>query len=59
MDPIISKLSEENNELKFTVNGINVSFANAFRRIILSEIPTIVFRTTPYEKCLATFYINT
>jgi DNA-directed RNA polymerase alpha subunit len=59
MDPVVSKLSEENNVLKFTVNGINVSFANAIRRIILSEIPTLVFRTTPHEKCLATFDINT
>lgn len=59
MDPVISKLSEENNELKFTINGINVSFANALRRIVLSEIPTVVFRTTPHEKCLATFDINT
>lgn len=59
MEPVISKLSEEHNELKFTVNGINVSFANALRRIILSEIPTLVFRTTPHDKCLATFDINT
>ena len=59
MDPVISKFVEENNELKFTVNGINVSFANALRRIILSEIPTLVFRTTPHDKCLATFDINT
>lgn len=59
MDPVISKLSEEANELKFTINGINVSFANALRRIILSEIPILVFRTTPHDKCLATFDINT
>jgi len=59
MDPVISKLSEEANELKFTINGINVSFANALRRIILAEIPCLVFRTTPHEKCLATFDINT
>lgn len=59
MEPVISKFVEEHNELKFTVNGINVSFANALRRIILSEIPTLVFRTTPYDKCLATFDINT
>jgi DNA-directed RNA polymerase alpha subunit len=59
MEPVVSKLTEENNELKFTVNGINVSFANGLRRIILSEIPTIVFRTAPHEKCLATFDINT
>ena len=59
MEPVISKLSEDQNVLKFTINGINVSIANALRRIILSEIPTIVLRTTPHEKCLATFDINT
>ena len=59
MDPVVSKLSEDANVLKFTVNGFNVSFANGIRRIILSEIPTVVFRTTPHEKCLATFDINT
>lgn len=59
MEPVISKFVEEHNELRFTVHGINVSFANALRRIILSEIPILVFRTTPYEKCLATFDINT
>jgi DNA-directed RNA polymerase subunit L len=59
MNPVISKFAEEDNVLKFTINGINVSFANALRRIILSEVPTLVFRTTPYEKCLATFDINT
>jgi len=59
MEPVISKLSEEANVLKFTVNGLNVSFANGLRRIILAEIPTVVFRTAPHEKCLATFDINT
>ena len=59
MDPVVSKLSEDANVLKFTVTGFNVSFANGLRRIILSEIPTVVFRTTPHDKCLATFDINT
>uniref|UniRef100_A0A6C0IK85 DNA-directed RNA polymerase RpoA/D/Rpb3-type domain-containing protein n=1 Tax=viral metagenome TaxID=1070528 RepID=A0A6C0IK85_9ZZZZ len=59
MEPVISKLSEDENVLKFTMNGINVSFANALRRIMLAEVPTLVFRTTPHEKCLATFDINT
>ena len=59
MEPVISKLSEEANVLQFTVNGLNVSFANAIRRIILAEVPTVVFRTAPHDKCLATFEINT
>ena len=59
MEPVISKLSEEANVLQFTVNGLNVSFANAIRRIILAEVPTVVFRTAPHDKCLATFEVNT
>ena len=59
MDPIILDNREENNILKFTINNINVSYANAIRRTILSNIPTIVFRTFPYEKNNALFEINT
>lgn len=59
MEPVIAKFSEEDGVLKFTVNGINVSLANGLRRIMLSEIPCVVFRTGPHERCLATFDINT
>ena len=38
----------ENDTLKFTLNGVNVSIANAIRRIILSDIPTVVLKP---EKC--------
>jgi DNA-directed RNA polymerase alpha subunit len=43
INPKISEISEEYDVYKFTVSGINVSLANALRRIILSEIPTIGF----------------
>jgi DNA-directed RNA polymerase subunit L len=46
-------------ELHFTMSNANVSTANALRRIILSEIPTIVFRTFPHETNRATFHANT
>lgn len=59
MNPIVLDLTEVNNILTFTINNINVSYANALRRVILADIPTIVFRTTPYEKNDATFHINT
>lgn len=52
MDSINVKISnlEENDEiLKFTLSNINVSYANALRRTILSNIPLIVFRTQPYN----------
>ena len=35
-------------ELHFTLSNAHVSTANALRRIILSEIPTLVFRTFPH-----------
>ena len=49
MNPSVSNLLEEGNVLKFTLSGVNVSLANAVRRIILSEIPTVVFKTETYQ----------
>lgn len=45
--------------MHFTLSGVNVSFANALRRTIISEIPTIVFKTSPQEESRATVYVNT
>lgn len=59
MIPIISNIREENNILKFDINNINFSCINALRRIILSEIPCIVFETSPYENNKSTININT
>jgi DNA-directed RNA polymerase subunit L len=57
-EPIISKIAESNNILTFTLSNVNVSIANGLRRIT-SEIPVIVFRTSPHEKNRAVFEINT
>ena len=59
MNPIILDINDENNILTFTISNINVSCANAIRRVILSDIQTVVFRTLPYEKNDAEFEINT
>jgi len=59
MNPVVSNLTEENNYLKFRLSGINVSLANGIRRIVLSEIPTVVFRTTPHSENKANIMINT
>lgn len=56
--PIISNKSEDNGILKFTLSKVDVSIANAIRRIILSEIPCIVFKTIPYEENKALIYTN-
>ena len=50
MDPIIDNISESPTVLKFTMRNVNVSYANAIRRIILSDIPTVVFKTLPYSE---------
>jgi DNA-directed RNA polymerase subunit L len=59
MQAIVSKVDNSNKVLRFTISDINVSLANALRRIILSEIPTVVFRTTPYEKNRVEISVNT
>ena len=59
MNPIVEQFSEKADELTFTINGINVSLANAIRRTILSDINIVVFRTSPYERNDANILINT
>lgn len=57
--PRLASRTDENGELRFTIDRINVSLANALRRIILSDIPTLVFRTFPYAECKASITTNT
>jgi DNA-directed RNA polymerase subunit L len=54
---LISKINDD--ELQFTLSGVNVSIANALRRIILSEIPLVVFRVTPNDKNKCNIIANT
>lgn len=55
----IDNLLEENDKLYFTLSDVNVSIANALRRIILSEIPCVVFKTLPFEENKVDISINT
>ena len=41
----IINLEEDNNVLNFTIENVNVSYVNALRRIILANVPIIVFKT--------------
>ena len=59
MNPTITNLSEENNNLTFRISGVNVSFANALRRIILSEVPCVIMRAAPYETSTIDITTNT
>ena len=58
--PTISTYNNNKEEqLTFTLENCNVSFANAIRRIILSDINTYVFKTFPHAENRANFTINT
>jgi len=58
--PIIKILNDNKDDtLRFTLSDVNVSIANAIRRTILSDIPTVIFKTTPYQENRATFIVNT
>ena len=56
---LISFKNEESGLLYFTIENTNVSFVNAVRRTILSDIPTLVFHCFPDDKNDATFNTNT
>ncbi len=55
----IANLKEEDGKMTFTISNIDVSYINAVRRTILSDIPIVVFKTTPYEENNTTISINT
>lgn len=59
MNPIIQNIENNGDETVFEIKNCNVSFVNALRRTIISQIPTVVFRTSPYEKSLVNIYTNT
>jgi DNA-directed RNA polymerase subunit L len=46
----IVDLKEEDGILTFTLTGVDVCYANAVRRTILSDIPIVVFKTTPHNE---------
>ena len=58
--PTISTYNNNKEEqLTFTLEGCNVSIANALRRIVLSDINTYVFKTFPHTENRANFTVNT
>jgi DNA-directed RNA polymerase subunit L len=60
MNPhVVEQKITKGETLTFTLEGVNVSIANAIRRTILSDIPTVVFKTSPYEECKANIMTNT
>lgn len=56
---LLSFKGEENGILDFTIESINVSFINGIRRVILSDIPTLVFHCFPHDQNDADIHTNT
>ena len=59
MNPQVDFISDSEDTLKFTLRNVNLSIANAIRRTILSDIPLVIFKTSPYEENKATIIKNT
>jgi DNA-directed RNA polymerase II subunit RPB3 len=61
MNPVLQEgsVSEVGDLYKFTLTGINVSLANALRRIILSEVPTLAIFTETYNDNQCIIHDNT
>jgi DNA-directed RNA polymerase subunit L len=57
--PTISKSTEKNGIMTFTLENTNVSIANAIRRTILSDIDIVALKTFPYKDNLFTIHTNT
>jgi DNA-directed RNA polymerase subunit L len=55
----IVDLKEEDGLMSFTITNVDVSYINAVRRTILSDIPIVVFKTIPYEENKANIIVNT
>jgi DNA-directed RNA polymerase subunit L len=56
MNPTIKQVSNtQDGVLKFVLSGVDTSIANALRRTILSDIPTVVFNASSD----ATIFVNT
>ena len=52
MNPTIANISETNGVYKFTLSNLNVSLANAIRRTILSDVPSVVFDAEENDRCI-------
>jgi DNA-directed RNA polymerase subunit L len=59
MLPEVPTKREEDDILKFTLKNVNVSVANAVRRTILTDIPSVVFHTFPYDENKCEIHKNT
>ena len=55
----VSNVVENNDDIQFVLSGVDKSIANGLRRTLLSDIPMVVMKTMPQEKCKVVFTVNT
>lgn len=56
--PYASKWDKHNYSVEFEVANIQTSMANAIRRLMISDIKTVGFRTEPYTACDIQVFAN-
>jgi DNA-directed RNA polymerase subunit L len=59
MSAKIEELKETGDTMTFTLTGLDTCYANGIRRVIISDIPVVVFKTTPHEENKSNILINT
>lgn len=59
MDPKLVSMNNYDDTLEFTLENLELSFANALRRTILSEIPVVCFKTYPEKENQCNIQVNT
>jgi DNA-directed RNA polymerase alpha subunit/DNA-directed RNA polymerase subunit L len=59
MNPKVENRHDIQDTLGFTLSGVNVSLANGLRRTLLSDIPLIVFKTSPVTENKCNIITNT
>lgn len=59
MSAKIEELKEIGDTMTFVLTGLDTCYANGIRRVIISDIPVVVFKTTPHEENKANILINT
>ena len=59
MSAKIEELKETGDTMTFTLTGVDTCYANGIRRVIISDIPVVVFKTTPHEENKSNILINT
>ena len=55
----VNSKTPDGNQIQFHLHNVNYSIANALRRTIVSNIPSVVFKTFPHAENLTTIHKNT